>query len=362
MRFYGNGGGDIDRVKVLVEGRTLNVDGDFTLEWWMKATQAENPSPACLTGEGDRWIFGNILFDRDVFGAGDYGDYGVSLAGGRIAFGVNRLGTGFTLCGTRAVADGQWHHIAVTRREDGQMRIFVDGQPDAEGFGPAGDIRYRDGRPTAYPNDPYLVIGAEKHDFDRNAYPSYSGWIDEVRVSRIVRYNGPFPPPTAPFAPDADTVALYHFDEGPEGPCTGAVGDATAANNGECRYGSVDRTPGPVYSRDTPFASDIPPTILSGPAVFPLATTAGVSWTTDVEATSEVRWGTSCGEWSRSLQSPILTRTHSVVLDGLSPNTPYCLQVRSANGAGSTPWTPEGGLTFTTRSVEFRIYLPHVSR
>ncbi len=363
LRFYGNGGGDIDRVKVLVEGRTLNVGGDFTLEWWMKATLAENPSSVCLTGEGDLWIFGNILFDRDVFGVGDYGDYGISLAGGRIAFGVNRLGSGFTLCGTRIVADGQWHHIAVTRRQgDGQMRIFVDGLLDAEGFGPAGDIRYRDGRSTAYPNDPYLVIGAEKHDFDRNTYPSYSGWIDEVRVSRIVRYNGLFPPPTTPFAPDADTVALYHFDEGPEGPCTGTVRDATAANDGICRYGSMDRSAGPVYSRDTPFGGDVPPTILSGPTVFPLATTAGVSWTTDVEATSEVRWGTSCGEWLRSLQSPILTRTHSVVLEGLSPGASYCLQVRSANGAGSTPWTPEEGLTFTTRSAEFRVYLPLVSR
>ncbi len=359
LRFYGNGGGDIDRVKILVEGRSINVGGDFTLEWWMKATATENSSSACLSSEGDLWIYGNIIFDRDIFDPGDYGDYGISLAGGRIAFGVNRLGNGFTLCGTRPVADGQWHHIAVTRRQsDGRMQIFVDGQLDVSGFGPPGDIRYRDGRSTSYPNDPYLVIGAEKHDFNRDLYPSYSGWIDEVRLSRIVRYDGPFSPPTTPFTPDADTVALYHFDEGPEGPCMDGVSDSMGANDGECRYGSVDRPAGPVYSRDTPFGTNAPPTILSGPTVSPMATTAVVNWTTDVDATSEVRWGTSCGTWSSSRQISTLTRSHAVALDGLSPNTSYCLQVRSTNGAGSTAWTPAEGLSFLTLSTEFRIYLP----
>ncbi len=363
LRFYGNGGDDIDRVKILVEGRTINIGGDFTLEWWMKATREENPSPACLSGAGDLWIYGNTLFDRDVFGDGDYGDYGISLAGGRIAFGVNRGGNGFTLCGTQDVADGQWHHIAVTRRADnGRMQIFVDGQLDAEDWGPAGDIRYRDGRPSSYPNDPYLVIGAEKHDIDRNIYPSYSGWVDEVRLSQIVRYAGPFPPPTMPFTPDADTLALYHFDEGPEGPCTGTVVDATGANPGACRYGSAGRTAGPVYSTDTPFGTMALPAILSGPTVSALATTAVVSWTTDEAATSEIRWGLACGAWSASQQDSRLTRSHAIALNGLSPSSTYCLQVRSVNTGGSTPWTPEAGLVFTTRAVEFQVYLPLIRR
>jgi len=363
LRFYGNGGGDIDRVKILVEGRSINVGGDFTIEWWMKAQLSENPSSTCMSAPGDLWIFGNILFDRDVYGSGDYGDYGISLAGGRIAFGVNREGSGFTLCGSIPVADGNWHHIAVTRRQsDGRMQIFVDGQLDASGFGPPGDIRYRDGRSTSYPNDPYLVIGAEKHDIDRNTYPSYSGWIDEVRISRIVRYNGPFSPPTTPFTPDADTVALYPFDEGPAGPCTGGIVDATGANPGGCRYGSVDRPAGPVYSADTPFGTIAPPVILSGPMVTALATKAGVTWTTDVQASSEVRWGASCGAWSQERQDPTPARLHAIVLDGLSPSASYCVQVRSANAGGSTPWTPAGGLSFTTRAVEFRIYLPLIQK
>jgi len=256
LRFYGNGGNDIDRVKILVENRSINVGGDFTIEFWMKAYISENNSPSCSSGSGDLWIYGNIIFDRDIFGNGDYGDYGISLSGGKIAFGVNRLGNSFTLCGNKDVADGSWHHIAVTRREsDGRMRIYVDGQLDVEGFGPPGNIDYRNGRTTDYPNDIYLVIGAEKHDYNRNLYPSYSGWIDEIRISSIIRYESPFNPPNTPFSLDEQVVALYHLDEGPPGPCTGIVIDATNSNNGFCSYGSVDRPAGPIYSIEDPFST-----------------------------------------------------------------------------------------------------------
>src|SRR3989304_3307858 len=127
-------------------------------------------------GGGDNWISGNPLFDRDVYGSGDYGDFGVSMADGRIAFGVNNGTDSATLCGVRQVADGMWRHIALTRRtSDGWMRIYVDGELDAEIEGPAGDISYRNGRTTTHANDPYLVVGAEKHDAGA-AYPSDGGW------------------------------------------------------------------------------------------------------------------------------------------------------------------------------------------
>ena len=38
-------------------------------------------------------------------------------------------------------------------------------------------------------SDPFLVIGAEKHDAG-SLYPSYRGWIDEVRLSTVRRYTG----------------------------------------------------------------------------------------------------------------------------------------------------------------------------
>lgn len=259
LRLYGNGVNGIDRVEISIDNPAVPADigaTDFTLEWWMKALLTENASTSASCGSDAGWITGNILFDRDIFGSGDYGDFGVSISAGRVVFGVSQGSNGNTLCGTRVVADGAWHHVAVTRsRANGTLRIFVDGVLDAEGPGPTGDVSYRDGRATTRPKDPYLVIGAEKHDYDRTQYPSYSGWVDEVRLSTVIRYTGNFSRPVAPFTPDGNTAALYHFDEGPAGPCQGVVTDNSGAaggpSNGQCRYGGSPA--GPVYVSDQPF-------------------------------------------------------------------------------------------------------------
>lgn len=256
LRFYGHGVGGIDRVKIKIDApaRPVDVAEDFTIEFWMKASITQNDSPACESG-GVTWIYGNTILDRDIFGDGDYGDYGISLAGGMIAFGVDNGSEALTICSATNVADEQWHHIALTRNaNDGQMRIFVDGIQDAQGDGPTGDISYRDGRSTSYPNsDPFLVIGAEKHDAG-SGFPSFSGWIDELRISNIVRYAGDFTPDAIPFISDANTVGLYHFDEAAYGPCKSTVIDSSGVgpSHGICRYGGAGQA-GPVYSSDSPF-------------------------------------------------------------------------------------------------------------
>ncbi|MEW6569453.1 MAG: LamG-like jellyroll fold domain-containing protein, partial [Chloroflexota bacterium] len=259
--FYGNGYGDLDRVKILIDAPARPADvgaTDFTLEWWMKAFAADNPSPACTPG-ADTWTGGNILFDRDVYGPGDYGDFGVSLAGGLLAFGVHNGTSAFTLCGVGNLADGRWHHVAVTRRaSDGLLSIFVDGVLEAQADGPDGDLSYRDGRTTTYPNDPYLVIGAEKHDLDRALYPSFSGWVDEVRISRILRYTGSYVVPSAPFLTDADTLALFHFNEGAGDMVKEVSGYPAGPSNGTRRFGGSPA--GPAWSTDSPFLATPAPT------------------------------------------------------------------------------------------------------
>lgn len=258
LRFYGHGTGDSDRVKIRIDGPAVPADigtGDFTLEFWLKANAPDNSGAAtCNTEAG--WITGNAILDRDVFGSGDYGDYGVVLSNDRIAFGVSKGSSGTTLCGNTVVANGQWHHIAVTRSA-GTLQIYVDGVLDAStNGGPTGNVSYHDDRSTAYPNsDPYLVVAAEKHDAG-SAYPAFSGYIDELRVSNTRRYNGNFTRPSVPFSTDSNTMALYHFSEGPAGACTGTVQDSSGAaggpSNGQCNYGGSSPA-GPVYVADSPF-------------------------------------------------------------------------------------------------------------
>lgn len=218
LRFYGNGVNDIDRVKIQIDDPANNNPGppadvgatDFTLEFWMKASAAENNAAPIVCGNNLDWIYGNTLFDRDRFSQDR--KFGLAIAGGVFVLGVTGEGpVDYTICGTTNVLDQTWYHVAVQRRRsDGWLWLYIDGQLEVEADGPDGDISYPDdGQPRNEPtycggicvNDPYLVIGAEKHDVDPSEYPSYSGWIDEVRLSTVLRYSANFTPSTQPFAP-----------------------------------------------------------------------------------------------------------------------------------------------------------------
>ena len=81
----------------------------------------------------------------------------------------------------------------------------------------------------------------------------FSGALDELRLSSSIRYSSPFDRPIAPFTADAETALLFHFDEGPAGPCLSSVVDTSGrATHGQCRHGG-SATPGPLYEADAPF-------------------------------------------------------------------------------------------------------------
>jgi glucose/arabinose dehydrogenase len=148
------------------------------------------------------------------------------------------------------VLDGLWHHVAVQRqRSNGKMWIFVDGLLDAQGTGPGGDVSYPDGAAPASPEDPFLVFGAEKHD-EGAAFPSYNGFLDEIRLSKSLRYSGVFTRPTTPFTADSDTVALYHLDELTGDDVLDSSGAAGGPSDGQRVFGGSPA--GPEWSETVP--------------------------------------------------------------------------------------------------------------
>jgi hypothetical protein len=259
LRFFGTGRDDIDRVKIRLDDPARPVDvgkRSFTIELWVRARATDNPAPAVTCGADDSWIRGNILLDRDRYNRGR--KFGLSIAGGVVAWGVTGPGTGArTICGATVITDGAWHHVAVSRRRsDGWLRIWVDGRLDASADGPDGDVSYPDGSvggsycDGVCRNDPFLVIGAEKHDAGPE-YPSFAGWVDELRVSRGIRYTTAFTPRTSRFRPDDDTRALYHFDEGSGTVIRDSSGASGGPSNGVRKVGGPDN--GPRYSTSVPF-------------------------------------------------------------------------------------------------------------
>jgi len=286
LRFHGNGvwAPDRDRVKIRIDnppGPPADVGAtDFTLEFWMQALASENTAGPVQCGANHEWIYGNIVFDRDRYNQDR--KFGLSIAGGQFVFGVTGDGTGErTICGVTNVLDNVWHHVAVQRRRsDGRLWLFVDGRLEAQAAGAGGDVSYPD---NATPgnfcngpctNDPFLVIGAEKHDAGAQ-YPSYSGFIDEVRLSDILRYptSGDFARPTQPFAPDSSTVALYHFDEG-QGDL---IADSSAAPGGPSDgVRNVGGSPaGPEWVTDTPFSGVVGDPDPSTTGITPSSAAAG---------------------------------------------------------------------------------------
>lgn len=215
LRFYGTGvgpPGQQDRLLLPVDDNapgqaSTPIDvgaGSFTLELWLRGRLEDNAA----TGTGGdqeffdyRWIEGNVILDRDVW-CGTARAFGVSLASGRVRFGVDAgddgLGIADTIEGSELVLDDTWHHVAVVRDiAAGDLAIIVDGVLDFRSSSGVseGDLSYPDaGIPVTgncqtgqlTPYGWYLVVAAEKHDAGA-AYPSFAGYVDELRIWNVAR-------------------------------------------------------------------------------------------------------------------------------------------------------------------------------
>jgi hypothetical protein len=261
VRFGGSGSSTPGKDRILIPvdpNNAVDVGGaDFTIEFWMAGTAADNTggNPGCGGGVG--WINGRIIMDRDRVGTSGR-DFGASLGtDGTLAFGVAANGgdgSALTLCTSGVnLLDGAWHHVALQRSTNGLMQIWVDGASRALASGPVGDASYPNGAGgSTY--DPYLGFGAEKHDFG-NEFPSYRGLFDEVRISTTWRYGAAFGRPTAPFVPDGSTAAIYHLDGTPGALCSGAIPNATGGVAATCSANSNF----PRFDANTPPWSSPPP-------------------------------------------------------------------------------------------------------
>lgn len=215
-RFYGTADNREDRIIIPLtqssgtQSTAVNVGASvFTYDVWIKCRYADNPTTATDAR------YSNIILDRDIWNDNR----------GHVPLGVTRNGsdlviiTGFNVSGTWAsqrgtihVGDSAWHHIAIDRNGS-TLRVFVDGVLDATLTISSGSYAYPTSyTPTGGQDNEYLVIGAEKHDFNPGVN-GYTGQVNELRISNVRRYTGlSFTSPTAPFDVDSDTVGLYHLN------------------------------------------------------------------------------------------------------------------------------------------------------
>jgi cytochrome c553 len=128
-----------------VHGRAFTFDGrddavrierpvadDFTIAVWFRTTA---PAPG---GTDLRWFRGSGLVDGEV--PGIVNDFGLALVGdGYVTAGAGNPET--FLASGAGHHDGAWHHAVLTRhRATGALRLYVDGEPVADGVGSTGPL------------------------------------------------------------------------------------------------------------------------------------------------------------------------------------------------------------------------------
>ncbi len=114
---------------------------------------------------------------------------------------------------------GQRSHLAFVWDGSESLVLFVDGKRQPS------DVA----KIARNANRPRFMIGADL-DQAMKVSNGFAGLIDEVRVSSGARYGLDFTPPKH-YQPDANTLALYHFDEG--------TGDVLKDSSGNNHHGKI---------------------------------------------------------------------------------------------------------------------------
>jgi hypothetical protein len=153
----------------------MNTDvAKCTIEFWAKATSVTESSLVGVSRYRDNQE------DRQLFVRGDGSVHLV------YAFAPYITNTGPHVF----KFDNKWHHVAFSRHENGDWRLYVDGKSVLNG------------------NSVGPVLSAESTTY----FISKGFILDEFRWSKTSRYMDDFTP-TRYFESDSDTLMLLHFDE-----------------------------------------------------------------------------------------------------------------------------------------------------
>ncbi len=116
---------------------------------------------------------------------------------------------------------GRWNHLAFVLGAT-TSQFFVDGHEVARGLRADATITNA--------SAPFGCIGGAKNSKIPDHFFPFHGLIDEVRISKVARYDKDFTPDVR-FTSDKETLALYHFDEG--------QGSELKDSSGNKHYGKI---------------------------------------------------------------------------------------------------------------------------
>lgn len=215
-----------------------NPDNDFfsattdtTIEFWFYPTLAPDSNVNSQT----------ILDIDGVIHILLYPDVAVSGTDCRIGYVINESGGNTTTIKHADISTNQWHHFAVTIENGTLVESFVNG-----GDGAAPTLGSTVGQTG---NDMFIGGGTGARD--------YAGYIDDLRISSVLRYTDVFTPPSTEFVPDTDANTVLYLDGNTIADNGGTV-YSTAEYMGEQRGGSpVIESKNPPTIKVVNYAGDV---------------------------------------------------------------------------------------------------------
>lgn len=152
----------------------------FTIECWFNP--ADKEGERMILNKEDSWEFAN----KD----------------GRFQAAVAPAGAGWAWHDSQENTEtNEWNHGALVW--DGkEVRMFINGKE--------GNASALAGNAMAATGDTFKIGRRERGGATHSVY---NGLIDEVRISKGLRYDGDYDVPKREFEDDVDTVAIYHFNE-----------------------------------------------------------------------------------------------------------------------------------------------------
>lgn len=162
----------------------INGLSQLTIEGWFKYQNTN----------GIRSLFGSNIANQtaiNIPSGQNYLQYQVRTTASASVYSNN--GTGYLVPNT-------WNHFAlVYNSSNGTVKGFLNGRLDFTRTSMTGTIVANQ----------YQYVG-----FNATNGGYMYGFLDEFRISNTARYSANFTPQTEPYSTDANTLGLYHFDDG----------------------------------------------------------------------------------------------------------------------------------------------------
>lgn len=119
----------------------------------------------------------------------------------------------------------RWHHIAGVIQNDGNIDVFFDGKK--------GTRKTFNFPCTAPSSDSSMYLGADGYWAQNGNYGGifFGGYMDELRLSSVARYQNNFISPIYPFKNSTKNISLFHFN--------GNVNDSSANTHNGVVNGNI---------------------------------------------------------------------------------------------------------------------------